>query len=196
MKPSSLLLIAALLVPAAAIAVKPAEIIKVRHQNFEGMGRAMKGLFDELRKPAPNFAVFKANATVIANSAPRIANHFPKGSGPESGQKTDALPTIWEKPGEFTAAAVASLAEARASAAERPITAREQSYIDGLALWLDGRPTAAADRIESALIDAPQEGDYVILHVGYAIGKLDADEAARTLALMDQLATSQSEAAP
>ena len=105
MKPSSLLLIAALLVPAAAIAVKPAEIIKVRHQNFEGMGRAMKGLFDELRKPAPNFAVFKANATVIANSAPRIANHFPKGSGPESGQKTDALPTIWEKPGEFTAAA-------------------------------------------------------------------------------------------
>lgn len=50
--------------------------------------------------------------------------------------------------------------------------------------------------VSVALIDTPEEGDYVILHVGYAIGKLDADEAARTLALMDQLAASQSEAAP
>ncbi len=106
MKPSPLLILAALLVPvtSVALAASPAGIIKVRHQNFEGMGRAMKGLFDELRKPAPNFAVFKASATVLANSAPRIANHFPKGSGPESGLKTDALPAIWQKPGEFTAA--------------------------------------------------------------------------------------------
>ena len=75
--------------------------------------------------------------------------------------------------GEFTAAARASLADARASAAERPITAREQSYIDGLALWLDGRPTAAADRIESALIDAPQ--DALAFKFGHAIRFMAGD---------------------
>jgi hydrogenase expression/formation protein HypC len=45
--------------------------------------------------------------------------------------------------------------------------------------------------VSVALIDAPQEGDYVILHVGYAIGRLDPQEAARTLALMDQLAAGE-----
>ncbi|WP_239689690.1 HypC/HybG/HupF family hydrogenase formation chaperone [Aquitalea pelogenes] len=30
-----------------------------------------------------------------------------------------------------------------------------------------------------------------MLHVGYAIGKLDPEEAARTLALMDQLAAGE-----
>jgi hydrogenase expression/formation protein HypC len=45
--------------------------------------------------------------------------------------------------------------------------------------------------VSVALIDSPQEGDYVILHVGYAIGKLDPTEAARTLALMDQLAAGE-----
>ena len=37
--------------------------------------------------------------------------------------------------------------------------------------------------ISTALLDTVQVGDYVILHVGYAIGKLDTDEALRTLAL-------------
>ena len=35
--------------------------------------------------------------------------------------------------------------------------------------------------ISTALLDTVQVGDYVILHVGYAIGKLDTDEALRTL---------------
>ena len=42
-----------------------------------------------------------------------------------------------------------------------------------------------------------QPGDYVIVHVGFAIGMVDAAEAARTLALFDQMARQQgSEAAP
>ena len=32
-----------------------------------------------------------------------------------------------------------------------------------------------------------QVGDYVIVHVGFAISVLDAEEAARTLALLDEL---------
>ncbi|NMM27160.1 MAG: HypC/HybG/HupF family hydrogenase formation chaperone [Glaciimonas sp.] len=46
--------------------------------------------------------------------------------------------------------------------------------------------------ISTALLDTVQVGDYVILHVGFAIGKLDPDEALRTLALFDELALIQS----
>ena len=37
--------------------------------------------------------------------------------------------------------------------------------------------------ISLALVDEVAVGDYVILHVGYALSKLDPDEAERTLAL-------------
>jgi hydrogenase expression/formation protein HypC len=37
--------------------------------------------------------------------------------------------------------------------------------------------------ISLALVDGVGVGDYVILHVGYALARLDADEAERTLAL-------------
>lgn len=37
--------------------------------------------------------------------------------------------------------------------------------------------------ISLALVDDVAEGDYVIVHVGYALSKLDPEEAARTLAL-------------
>ena len=37
--------------------------------------------------------------------------------------------------------------------------------------------------ISLALLDGVQVGDYVILHVGYALTRLDIDEAERTLAL-------------
>jgi len=38
-------------------------------------------------------------------------------------------------------------------------------------------------RISLALVDGVRSGDYVIVHVGYALTRLDADEAMRTLAL-------------
>jgi len=41
--------------------------------------------------------------------------------------------------------------------------------------------------ISLALVDGVQVGDYVILHVGYALSKLDAAEAQRTLALFAAL---------
>lgn len=45
--------------------------------------------------------------------------------------------------------------------------------------------------ISTALIDDVQVDDYVIIHVGYAIGKLDLDEAQRTLALFDEFEKAQ-----
>lgn len=41
--------------------------------------------------------------------------------------------------------------------------------------------------ISLALVDGIEVGDYVILHVGYAIQKLDPEEAEKTLALFAEL---------
>jgi hydrogenase expression/formation protein HypC len=38
--------------------------------------------------------------------------------------------------------------------------------------------------INTALVEDLSEGDYVILHVGYALSRLDPEEAERTLATM------------
>jgi len=45
--------------------------------------------------------------------------------------------------------------------------------------------------ISLALVDDVQVGDYVILHVGYALSKLDRDQAERTLALFAQVSAAQ-----
>jgi hydrogenase expression/formation protein HypC len=38
--------------------------------------------------------------------------------------------------------------------------------------------------ISLALVDGVGVGDYVVVHVGYALGRLDPEEAARTLELL------------
>lgn len=49
--------------------------------------------------------------------------------------------------------------------------------------------------ISLALVDGVELGDYVIAHVGYAINKLDADEAEKTLALFAELNEAERQAA-
>ena len=49
--------------------------------------------------------------------------------------------------------------------------------------WRSSISTASARRSRSRCVDDVQVGDYVILHVGYALARLDPDEAERTLAL-------------
>jgi len=41
--------------------------------------------------------------------------------------------------------------------------------------------------VSVALLDGVSVGDYVILHVGYALSRLDPEEAERTLALVAEL---------
>ena len=48
--------------------------------------------------------------------------------------------------------------------------------------------------ISLALTPEARVGDYVIVHVGYAIGKIDPEEAERTLALFAELASAQGDA--
>ena len=49
--------------------------------------------------------------------------------------------------------------------------------------------------VSIAFVPAAQIDDYVIVHVGHAIGKLDAQEAERTLALFAELEAAQAGAA-
>lgn len=48
-------------------------------------------------------------------------------------------------------------------------------------------------RVSVALVPQAVVGDYVIVHVGHAIGLIDADEAALTLALFGELAAHPSQ---
>ncbi|HUW42277.1 MAG TPA: HypC/HybG/HupF family hydrogenase formation chaperone [Rectinemataceae bacterium] len=58
---------------------------------------------------------------------------------------------------------------------------------------LDSRTAVATSgdvtlEVDVSLLRDPAPGDFVIVHAGYAIEKLDRDEAERTLSLFDELA--------
>ena len=58
---------------------------------------------------------------------------------------------------------------------------------DGMArISLDG----VAKVVSIALVDDVRVGDYIVLHVGYALAKIDEAEAERTLALLREAAGS------
>jgi hydrogenase expression/formation protein HypC len=48
--------------------------------------------------------------------------------------------------------------------------------------------------ISITLVPEAQVGDYVIIHVGYALGLIDPEEAQRTLDMFDELNRTQREA--
>jgi len=94
-----------LTVATAALAASPADLMKTRHQNFKVMGKAFKGIMDELKRSAPSVPSLQAKAKVITGFAPKVPTWFPAGTGPETGVKTEALPAIWQKQPEFLEAA-------------------------------------------------------------------------------------------
>lgn len=89
---------------AAAAPVDVAAVLKEREDNFEGIGDAFKAVRGELEKGAPDFTLIAAKATDINTRAQLITGHFPAGTSVDDGLKTEALPSIWEKPEEFKAA--------------------------------------------------------------------------------------------
>jgi hydrogenase expression/formation protein HypC len=62
------------------------------------------------------------------------------------------------------------------------IPARIVALLDGDAATVD--LGGVRKQISLALVDGVVPGDYVIVHVGYALTRLDADEAEATLALL------------
>jgi len=53
--------------------------------------------------------------------------------------------------------------------------------------WVEIEVGGIHNRISIALIDDVAVGDYVIVHAGFAITRLDVEEAEKTLALFDEI---------
>jgi hydrogenase expression/formation protein HypC len=54
--------------------------------------------------------------------------------------------------------------------------------------WVEIEVGGIRNRISIALIDDVAVGDYVIVHAGFAIARLDVEEAEKTLALFEEIA--------
>jgi cytochrome c556 len=98
--------------PAAAPATDPASVIKARQDNLKKFGAANRAMADELKKPAPDMAVFQTSAATISALAPDLINWFPAGTGAEAGVKTAAKPEVWDQPDLFKEKHAAFAAEA------------------------------------------------------------------------------------
>ena len=64
-----------------------------------------------------------------------------------------------------------------------PVRVAEILENDGAIVELDG----VCKEISLALVDGVAVGDYVILHVGYALNRLDPEEAEKTLKLFAEM---------
>lgn len=87
-----------------AFALDAASVEKSRHDYFHQLGKAMKSAGDELKKSEPSMADVKVFAATIDKLAPELASHFPAGSGPDSGVKTETKADIWSRPADFKTA--------------------------------------------------------------------------------------------
>jgi len=54
--------------------------------------------------------------------------------------------------------------------------------------WVEVEVGGICSRISIALVDGVALGDYVIVHAGFAIARLDVEDAEKTLALFDEIA--------
>lgn len=87
--------------------------IKSRQDKLRDMGGALKAIDDELKKGSPDWDnVILPNVDTLQGRSGFLLNWFPKGSGPESGVKTYALPAIWQKNDDFVKLGKAMQAEA------------------------------------------------------------------------------------
>jgi cytochrome c556 len=106
---------AALILTGLAGAVAAADmsgVIHDRQAHYKQIGKAGKGIYDQLNSAAPDVAAIQAYAKTIDQLAPQIPSWFPAGSGPEAGVKTAAKPDIWTHPADFKAAAAGLASEA------------------------------------------------------------------------------------
>jgi hydrogenase expression/formation protein HypC len=55
--------------------------------------------------------------------------------------------------------------------------------------WVETEVGGVRSRVSTALIEPVAVGDYVIVHAGFAIARLDVEEAEKTLTLFDEIAT-------
>ncbi|MGE0725651.1 MAG: cytochrome c [Alphaproteobacteria bacterium] len=105
----SILAVAGLAATVAVAAVataqqSPQQVIEARQNAMKSFGAEMKAIGDGAKAGS----LSKDEAVMRSKKLNDLANQahswFPRGSGPESGVKTRALPAIWEKPADYRAA--------------------------------------------------------------------------------------------
>lgn len=72
-----------------------AALMHDRHEHYEEIGKAMKGIGRELKADTPSVDSIRRHAALINGYAPQIPSWFPPGSGPETGRRTRAKAEIW-----------------------------------------------------------------------------------------------------
>lgn len=86
---------------ATTIAPDIAAVMHARHEHYEEMGKAMKGISTELKSGSPSVEAIRRHADLIAGYGPQLLTWFPEGSGPESGRETRAKSEIWSDAATF-----------------------------------------------------------------------------------------------
>ena len=89
-----------------------ATIMHDRHERYEEIGKAMKGIGRELKADSPSVDTVRGHAALIARYAPQIPSWFPAGTGPETGIRTRAKAEIWSDNRNFLQRAAALRAAA------------------------------------------------------------------------------------
>jgi hydrogenase expression/formation protein HypC len=66
------------------------------------------------------------------------------------------------------------------------VPVRVSALLDGQ--WVEIEVGGVRSRVSTALVDDVEVGDYLIVHAGFAITRLNVEEAEKTLALFDEIA--------
>jgi cytochrome c556 len=89
-----------------------ATLMHDRHERYEEIGKAFKGIGRELKADTPSVEAVRQHAALINRYAPQIPSWFPAGSGPETGRRTRAKAEIWTDNETFRQRAAAFRVEA------------------------------------------------------------------------------------
>ncbi len=83
-----------------------ADLMHERHESFEEIGDAFRTIREEIRRGSDaDMALLKEAADEIHELSKEVDSWFPAGSGPETGNKTDAKAEIWQNRADFSAKA-------------------------------------------------------------------------------------------
>lgn len=86
---------------AAVAQLSPKEVVARRVNGYRETGAAFKTLNDQLKSDTPIKIMLRSSARRIVQTSHDQYDFFPKGSGPESGEKTKAKAAIWADPAGF-----------------------------------------------------------------------------------------------
>ena len=122
-----------------------------RQEHYKAMGKAMKGMGDQLKSDAPSVEEIQRHAALIAGNGPRILTWFPEGSGAESGRRTRAKAEVWTDAATFRERAQAFEAEVGPLQPDRPDRRRRR----------DPRRPGARQRLQELPRPLPRAGGLI-----------------------------------